>query len=91
MTRDNINWRMGKAPRRPGWMDRDLPCHGSRDHTAPVMWDETRQARDERVARAKKVCVECDVRNECLEWALDNRERGVWGATDDRERARRRK
>lgn len=39
------------------------------------------------VREAKKVCFACDVRVQCLEWALDNAEHfGVWGGLSDRER-----
>lgn len=37
--------------------------------------------------RAKTICGACDVRNECLAEALDNRiEWGVWGGMTERER-----
>jgi WhiB family redox-sensing transcriptional regulator len=36
---------------------------------------------------AKKVCLECEVRDDCLEYALDNDERfGIWGGLSERER-----
>jgi WhiB family redox-sensing transcriptional regulator len=36
---------------------------------------------------AKKVCLSCDVRGECLEYALSNDERfGIWGGLSERER-----
>ena len=36
---------------------------------------------------AKKVCVGCEVRSECLEYALANDERfGIWGGLSERER-----
>ena len=38
---------------------------------------------------AKKVCLSCDVRAECLEYALENDERfGIWGGLSERERRR---
>jgi len=41
----------------------------------------------ESVAAAKRVCAGCEVRAECLQYALDNRERfGVWGGLSERER-----
>ena len=43
--------------------------------------------RGESLAPAKAVCAECIVRDECLEFALDQGERfGVWGGTSERER-----
>ncbi len=38
---------------------------------------------------AKRVCTGCDVRAECLEYALANDERfGIWGGLSERERRR---
>jgi len=38
---------------------------------------------------AKRLCVECPVRSDCLEYALANRiDHGVWGGTSERERRR---
>ena len=38
---------------------------------------------------AKRVCAGCDVRAECLEFALSNDERfGIWGGLSERERRR---
>lgn len=40
----------------------------------------------------KAVCARCDVRDECLEFALQNGERhGIWGGTSERERRRMRR
>lgn len=36
---------------------------------------------------AKKICSSCEVRGECLEYALSNDERfGIWGGLSERER-----
>lgn len=35
---------------------------------------------------AKSICCKCEHKSECLEYALVNREVGVWGGTDDDER-----
>jgi WhiB family redox-sensing transcriptional regulator len=36
---------------------------------------------------AKRVCTSCDVKSECLEYALQNDERfGIWGGLSERER-----
>lgn len=38
---------------------------------------------------AKRICNRCEVRAECLEYALDNDERfGIWGGLSERERRR---
>ena len=41
---------------------------------------------------AKRICAQCNVRSECLEYALNNDERfGIWGGLSERERRRLRK
>jgi WhiB family redox-sensing transcriptional regulator len=36
---------------------------------------------------AKRICADCEVRQECLEYALANDERfGIWGGLSERER-----
>ncbi|GAA1467525.1 WhiB family transcriptional regulator [Microbacterium thalassium] len=36
---------------------------------------------------AKRICSSCDVRGECLDYALENDERfGIWGGLSERER-----
>lgn len=45
------------------------------------------------VAEAKSVCRRCDVRAECLRWAMDSgQDSGVWGGlTEDERRALKRR
>lgn len=38
------------------------------------------------LARAKAICRACDVQAECLAYALNNNEQGVWGGTSDEDR-----
>lgn len=40
---------------------------------------------------AIRACLGCDVRAECLDYALVNNEQGIWGGTSQRERARMRR
>jgi WhiB family redox-sensing transcriptional regulator len=41
---------------------------------------------------AKKICASCEVRLQCLEYALENDERfGIWGGLSERERRKLRK
>ena len=41
------------------------------------------------VDRARKICTDCPVVDQCLEYALDQRiEHGVWGGCSERERRR---
>ena len=38
---------------------------------------------------AKRICVDCAVKQPCLEYALENRiDHGVWGGTSERQRRR---
>lgn len=37
-------------------------------------------------AKAQVLCGGCQFRNECLEWALTNREIGIWAGTTDQDR-----
>lgn len=42
-----------------------------------------------KISLAKEVCKSgCPYMAECLQWAVDNREPGVWGGTTPHERAR---
>lgn len=38
------------------------------------------------VDKAKRICNTCGAKDQCLEYAVENFEHGVWGATTDRER-----
>ena len=39
------------------------------------------------IARAKEVCGECPVKNDCLEYALEtNQDAGIWGGLDEEQR-----
>lgn len=49
---------------------------------------EMGHARRRREADCKAVCKTCPVRIECLQWALDHDELGVWGGTTDDDRHR---
>jgi WhiB family redox-sensing transcriptional regulator len=50
----------------------------------PDMWFPERGSS---VKEAKRICRDCPVRAQCLEYALDNDERfGVWGGLSERER-----
>lgn len=39
-----------------------------------------------RVAAARRVCASCPIVADCLQWAVDNFEEGVWGGTTKQER-----
>ena len=61
------------------WQERALCAQTDPEAFFPEKGGSTREA--------KKVCVSCDVRSECLEYALENDERfGIWGGLSERER-----
>ena len=62
-----------------GWQERSLCAQTDPEAFFPEKGGSTREA--------KRVCVSCEVRVECLEYALANDERfGIWGGLSERER-----
>lgn len=62
-----------------GWQERALCAQTDPEAFFPEKGGSTREA--------KKVCLTCEVRDECLESALLNDERfGIWGGLSERER-----
>ena len=63
------------------WM-RDARCLSAEPETFfPEKGGSTREA--------KRICAECHVQRECLDYALANDERfGIWGGLSERERRR---
>lgn len=61
------------------WQERALCAQTDPEAFFPEKGGSTREA--------KKVCGACDVRSECLDYALANDERfGIWGGLSERER-----
>ena len=66
---------------RPRWQV-DAPC----SQADPDAWFPEKGGS---TAEAKRICAGCDVREQCLEWALENQERfGIFGGKSERERRR---
>ena len=64
-----------------GWQERALCAQTDPEAFFPEKGGSTREA--------KRVCVTCEVRVECLEYALAHDERfGIWGGLSERERRR---
>ena len=63
------------------WQERALCAQTDPEAFFPEKGGSTREA--------KRVCLSCDVRSDCLEYALSNDERfGIWGGLSERERRR---
>lgn len=63
------------------WQERALCAQTDPEAFFPEKGGSTREA--------KRVCLSCDVRSECLEYALGHDERfGIWGGLSERERRR---
>ena len=61
------------------WQERALCAQTDPEAFFPAKGGSTREA--------KRVCASCEVREECLEYALANDERfGIWGGLSERER-----
>jgi len=64
-----------------GWQEKALCAETDPEAFFPEKGGSTREA--------KKICTGCEVRSECLEYALSNDERfGIWGGLSERERRR---
>ncbi|MDI3314826.1 MAG: WhiB family transcriptional regulator [Mycobacterium sp.] len=69
------------AVTREQWQDRALCAQTDPEAFFPEKGGSTREA--------KKICLGCEVRAECLEYALAHDERfGIWGGLSERERRR---
>src|SRR5579863_42053 len=68
-------------PDESNWQERSLCSQTDPEAFFPEKGGSTREA--------KKICVGCEVRSECLEYALAHDERfGIWGGLSERERRR---
>ena len=79
-TRSAMNWRSGGA-----CLSADPDLFFPISSTGPA---------ERQIARAKMICAGCQVRSECLDFALSHDQTyGIWGGTtpEDRQRHRRRK
>jgi WhiB family redox-sensing transcriptional regulator len=69
------------AAEEPDWQERALCAQTDPEAFFPEKGGSTREA--------KRICSGCEVRAECLEYALAHDERfGIWGGLSERERRR---
>jgi WhiB family transcriptional regulator, redox-sensing transcriptional regulator len=72
---------MFDEPHQPEWQERALCAQTDPEAFFPEKGGSTREA--------KRICAGCEVRAECLEYALAFDERfGIWGGLSERERRR---
>jgi WhiB family redox-sensing transcriptional regulator len=66
-------------PEEASWQERSLCAQTDPEAFFPEKGGSTREA--------KRICTGCEVRSECLEYALEHDERfGIWGGLSERER-----
>ena len=71
----------GEPVEEPDWQERALCAQTDPEAFFPEKGGSTREA--------KRICAGCEVRAECLEYALAHDERfGIWGGLSERERRR---
>ncbi|MGH3768060.1 MAG: WhiB family transcriptional regulator [Pseudonocardiaceae bacterium] len=76
-----INWSSLDGLDQPEWQERALCAQTDPEAFFPEKGGSTREA--------KRICAGCEVRAECLEYALAFDERfGIWGGLSERERRR---
>jgi WhiB family redox-sensing transcriptional regulator len=76
-----VNWTLHSALDQPDWQERALCAQTDPEAFFPEKGGSTREA--------KRICAGCEVRAECLEYALAFDERfGIWGGLSERERRR---
>ncbi|MFF5977151.1 WhiB family transcriptional regulator [Streptomyces sp. NPDC012769] len=69
---------MGAGPADTSWRE-----YGLCAQTDPeLFWPEKGSS----TAEARKICTACEVRLECLEYAVTHGEPGVWGGTSENQR-----
>jgi WhiB family redox-sensing transcriptional regulator len=72
---------LGQAEDEQDWQERALCAQTDPEAFFPEKGGSTREA--------KRICSGCEVRSECLEYALAHDERfGIWGGLSERERRR---
>jgi WhiB family redox-sensing transcriptional regulator len=80
-TRDPDPDDLGDQPTVLDWQDAALCAQTDPEAFFPDKGGSTREA--------KRVCMACEVRVTCLDYALENDERfGIWGGLSERERRR---
>lgn len=74
-------------PRNPDWRD-DAECRRADCNIDPELFHPagTTGPWIAQIEEAQAVCRTCPVMQQCAQWALDNRESGIWGGMTDQDR-----
>lgn len=69
--------------REDSWRDKAACRDTDPDLFFPVGWTGPAEGQ---IQAAKAICVECTVREPCLDYAVTTNQEGIWGGTDQAER-----
>ena len=69
----------------PNFYSKGIPICAQID--LEMYFPEGHATRQQEYVDVKALCFQCPYRAECLEWAVVNREDGIWGGTNNAERA----
>jgi WhiB family redox-sensing transcriptional regulator len=69
----------------PDFLEGTPPCSGADpDAYFPEKGNSGSTTRE--IQMAKSICKTCPYQSQCLDWAINNHELGIWGGTTERER-----
>ena len=69
-----------------GWQERAACLPMTRNKSAIRQLADKNFPEGRTAAMTKRTCMGCPVREQCLQFALDNDEEGLWGGLSERER-----
>lgn len=84
VVKDGVRWRERAACANSGHPELWFPDEPAKEQS--VLRPRTDAWAEQQTEMAKAECAKCPVWAECLSWALDNREHGIWGGTTTKER-----
>ena len=72
------------STRFPVFISDEIPVCATTDPEA--FFPEKGQGGERSIKIAKSLCKTCAYTVKCLQWAIDNKETGIWGGTTEKER-----
>jgi WhiB family redox-sensing transcriptional regulator len=80
-----MNGRVTFVGKYPDFLEGTPPCSGADpDAYFPEKGNSGSTTRE--IQMAKSICKTCPYQSQCLDWAINNHELGIWGGTTERER-----